>query len=139
MSQPISVRKGQGDVQLSREEFTRRFRQRFHDPAFDAVHDELERVLEVAWENYRQHRKAPRTRKAGPGFADPDYDLSVDWIETRDRDFLRRHLIPEDRTLWAVERLPEFVSTREALIERHLLERSGIGAIRPFADTASPA
>jgi multimeric flavodoxin WrbA len=85
MSQPISVRKGQGDVQLSREEFTRRFRQRFHDPAFDAVHDELERVLEVAWENYRQHRKAPRTRKAGPGFADPDYDLSVDWIETRDR------------------------------------------------------
>jgi hypothetical protein len=61
------------------------------------------------------------------------------WIETRDSDFLRRHLIPEDRTLWTVERLPEFVSAREALIERHLLERSGGGAIRPFEDAASPA
>ena len=25
------------------------------------------------------------TRKAGAGFADPDYDLSVEWLETRDR------------------------------------------------------
>ncbi|MCR5878578.1 hypothetical protein [Phenylobacterium sp. J367] len=24
------------------------------------------------------------TRKAGPGFADPDYDLSVDWLAARE-------------------------------------------------------
>jgi multimeric flavodoxin WrbA len=29
--------------------------------------------------------KAPRTRKAGPGYADPDYDLSVEWIEASRR------------------------------------------------------
>ena len=28
-------------------------------------------------------RKAPVTRKAGPGFADPDYDLSVEWLEAK--------------------------------------------------------
>ena len=37
----------------------------------------------AAWDGYSNHRKAPRTRKAGPGFADPDYELSVDWIATR--------------------------------------------------------
>ena len=30
-------------------------------------------------------RKAPRTAKAGPGFADPDFELSVEWLETRDK------------------------------------------------------
>ena len=28
--------------------------------------------------------RRPVTRKAGPGFADPDYDLSVDWIAARE-------------------------------------------------------
>ena len=31
------VRKGQGSTQLTREEFERRWRERFYDPAFDAV------------------------------------------------------------------------------------------------------
>ena len=37
------VRKGQGDVKLSREEFERRLRERFYDPAFDAVAPQIER------------------------------------------------------------------------------------------------
>ena len=37
--------------------------------------------MDAAWEAYDDYRKAPHTRKAGEGYADPDYDLSVDWIE----------------------------------------------------------
>jgi multimeric flavodoxin WrbA len=70
---------------VSREEFARRLRERFYDPAFDAVKDEIERVIEVAWDGYHEYRKNPRRRKAGPGFADPDYDLPVEWLETRER------------------------------------------------------
>ena len=42
-------------------------------------------MAEIAWRNYKDGRKAPVTRKAGPGFADPEYDLSVEWHETRAR------------------------------------------------------
>ena len=79
------VRKGQGNVQLSRDEFARRLRERFSDPAFDAVHDELERVIDVAWNGYAKYRRSPRKRKAGEGFADPDFELPVEWLETRAR------------------------------------------------------
>lgn len=80
----VQVRKGQGDVQLTREEFERRFRERFYDPAFDRVAAEIDRVVEVAWEGYKQYRKSPRTRPAGEGFADPELPLPVEWLETRD-------------------------------------------------------
>ena len=79
------MRTGQGDVQLTREEFERRIGERFFDPAFDAVREELTRVIDVAWNGYHEYRKSPRTRKAGPGFADPDYDLPIEWLETRQR------------------------------------------------------
>jgi len=29
--------------------------------------------------------KSPRTAKAGPGFAKPDFKLSVEWLDTRNR------------------------------------------------------
>jgi len=51
---------------------------------FEIVTSELVKVEDVAWESYRAHHKAPRTRKAGPEFADPGYDLSLDWLATRD-------------------------------------------------------
>ncbi len=78
-----AVRKGQGNVQLSREEFARRLGERFYDPAFDSVRPDIERIVEVAWTTYREYHKNPRTRKAGPEFADPDFDLPVEWLETR--------------------------------------------------------
>jgi multimeric flavodoxin WrbA len=77
------VRKGQGDVALSREEFDRRLGERFRDPAFDSVRAEIGKVLDVAWNGYDEYRKSPRTRKAGPGFADPDFDLPVEWLAAR--------------------------------------------------------
>jgi multimeric flavodoxin WrbA len=79
------VRKGQGDVALSREEFERRFRERFYDPAFDAVADEIRRVADVAWTAYDGYHKSPRTRKAGTGFADPEFALPIEWLDTRER------------------------------------------------------
>jgi multimeric flavodoxin WrbA len=79
-----AVRTGTPSVVLSREEFRRRFRAGFVDPAYDAVAAELAAIEEVAWDAYANHRKAPRTRRAGPGFADPDYELSLDWLAARD-------------------------------------------------------
>lgn len=82
MAKP-KVRQRMPSVQLSRAEFSERIRQRFADPAFDAVKGEIDKIVEVAWDGYDEYRKAPRTRKAGRGYADPDYDLSVDWLKTR--------------------------------------------------------
>ena len=80
-----SVRTGQAPPRLERDEFRRKFMDEFFDPAFNAVSAELAKVEEVAWHAYADKRKAPRTLKAGPGFADPDYDLSIEWKTTRDR------------------------------------------------------
>jgi multimeric flavodoxin WrbA len=78
-------RTGQAPPVLTREAFRQRFMTNFHDPSFGGVQDALAKVEEVAWHNYVDGHKAPRTQKAGAGFADPDYDLSVEWRATRDR------------------------------------------------------
>jgi len=83
MSTPI--RKGQAPQPIAREAFHLRFMQSFQDPAFGAERDALQRLEAIAWDAYKEGRKAPRTAKAGPGFADPDYELSVEWRETRDK------------------------------------------------------
>jgi multimeric flavodoxin WrbA len=69
-------------VPLTREEFRRRFFERFYDPAFDDVQAELEKIFERAWDGYIQYRKSPRTRPAGAGFADPAFELPLEWLET---------------------------------------------------------
>jgi multimeric flavodoxin WrbA len=79
------VRKGQAPPELSREEFGARFRQSFYDPAFRKEKDSIARLEDIAWGAYKEGRKAPITVKAGKEFADPGYDLSVEWKETRDR------------------------------------------------------
>lgn len=79
------VRKGQAPGKLGRDEFHLVFRRSFMDPAFNKVGGELAKVEEIAWNNYKESHKAPVTEKAGPGFADPDYDLSVEWKAARER------------------------------------------------------
>src|SRR5688572_28609315 len=79
------VVRGMPSVELSRAEFDRRFRQRFADPAFARVSAQIDRIADVAWEGYIEYRKSPRTRRAGRGFADPEYALSLDWLETREK------------------------------------------------------
>ncbi|MGZ8318535.1 MAG: flavodoxin family protein [Telluria sp.] len=81
----VSVRKGQAPAPLGRDEFRLVFHGSFMDPAFRKVGAELAAVEEIAWENYRDGHNAPVTAKAGPGFADPDYELSVEWRAARDR------------------------------------------------------
>jgi hypothetical protein len=82
---PPTIRKGQAPDQLQRAEFHDRFMQPFQDPAFKAEAEALQRIEVVAWEAYKGSRKSPVTRKAGPGYADPDYDLSVDWLDAKAR------------------------------------------------------
>jgi hypothetical protein len=83
--QASDVRKGQGDVKLSRDEFARRLGERFYDPAFDSVRADIDRIIETAWTTYDEYHKSPRTRKAGPEFADPEFELPIEWLEARSR------------------------------------------------------
>ena len=80
-----TVRKGQAPAPLARNEFHIRFMQSFYDPAYKAEQDALGRLEEIAFNAYVEGRKAPRMQKAGPEFADPDYDLSIEWRATRDK------------------------------------------------------
>ncbi len=81
----IDVRKGMPDVQITRQEFERRFRNRFYDPAFKVNEEAIKAIIETAWNGYDEYRKSPVTRAAGPEFADPEHELSVEWLETRER------------------------------------------------------
>ena len=88
------IRKGQAPAPMARREFTIRFYNRFKDPAFAAEKEALDRLEAIAWDAFTEGRKAPLTAKAGPGYADPDYDLSVEWSQTRAR-------LDEAQGVWA--------------------------------------
>ncbi len=77
------VRKGMPSVQLTKKEFSKRFHERFYDPTFRAVAPEIEKVIPVAWKNYIEYHRSPRTRRAGAGFSDPDFLLPIEWLEAR--------------------------------------------------------
>jgi multimeric flavodoxin WrbA len=81
----ITIHKEMPDAQLSKEEFTKRYWQRFYDPAFAGLTAEIDRIAEVAWDAYENSRKSPYTHPAGPGFADPDYQLSDEWRRASQR------------------------------------------------------
>ena len=84
-STAIEIRKGQTSGRLDRAEFSVRFRATFIDPAFRSEDESIARLEEVAWQAYTDGRKAPFTQKAGPGYVDPDYELSVEWLSTKQR------------------------------------------------------
>jgi len=77
------IRTGMPPVKLSKAEFECRFRRRFIDPAFGALGPELSAIIDAAWDAYSESRKSPRTRKAGSGFADPDYQIALDWLKAQ--------------------------------------------------------
>ncbi|MDO9007581.1 MAG: flavodoxin family protein [Thiobacillus sp.] len=81
----IEIRKGQAPAPLTRAEFSTRFRASFIDPAFRAEDASIARLEEIAWQAHTEYRKSPFTQKAGPGYDDPDYDLSSEWIATKQR------------------------------------------------------
>jgi len=77
------IRKGQGSVQLTRENFQNRMKERFYNPAFGELSGPLQQIINVAWETYKNYEKSPRTVRAGLGFADPNFQLPKEWVETR--------------------------------------------------------
>ena len=79
------IRKGQAPAPLTRAEFHERFATRFYDPAYAVEIDAITRLEEIAWGAVQEGRKAPITRPAGRGFADPTYQVSVQWLDTRKR------------------------------------------------------
>ena len=79
------IRKGQAPAPLTRAEFHARFVVRFYDPAYAAEHEAIARLEEIAWAAVQEGRKSPVTRAAGRGFADPSYETSVQWLDTRQR------------------------------------------------------
>ena len=48
-----------------------------------------------------------------------------EWIESREPNFLKRHLIPTDKELWAKEAFPEFLQERARLMLDRLFEVLG--------------
>jgi len=85
------VRTGQTPTKLSKDEFIHRWKENFYDPAFEQKRIELDETAEIAWQAYDDSRKAPRTRKAGPGFADPEHELSIEWLDAREKIIATQH------------------------------------------------
>lgn len=98
----IEIRVGQASPQLLRVEFSKRFRASYSDPAYLPEEQSIARLEEIAWQAYTQGRKAPTTQKAGPGYANPDYDLSSEWSTTKLR-------LDNAQTRWADSASPSRV------------------------------
>ena len=98
----IRIRTGQAPAPLDRAEFGTRFRASYTDPAFRAEDTSIARLEQIAWEAYTEGRKAPFTQKAGKGYADPAYDLSTEWVQTRRR-------VDEAQARWADPSTPSRV------------------------------
>lgn len=79
-------------AQIDKDTFRTRFRQRFYDPAFDGSMAEIDALADIAWEAYHEGRKSPRTRAAGPEFENPEYELSVQWLQAREEIRKAQHL-----------------------------------------------
>ena len=79
------IRTGQAPPSLTRAQFQERFQVRFHDRAFAVEREAIARLEAIAWGALQEGRKAPITRPAGRGFADPTCELSVQWLDTRKR------------------------------------------------------
>ncbi len=80
-----AARTGQVTDPLAREQFRSRYLARFYDPAFREAAAEIDKLEAIAWQAYSEGRKSPLTAKAGAGYHDPDYDLSVEWRAAHDR------------------------------------------------------
>jgi len=45
--------------------------------------------------------------------------LPEDWFAGKDKDYLGKHLIPNDPNLWKMDRFEEFIEQRKKLIREH--------------------
>jgi len=77
------ARRDANPQRISESEFKERFKNHFVDPAFDKLRDKIDEMASIAWAAKQDSRKAPNTQKAGPGYANPSYELSREWIKAR--------------------------------------------------------
>jgi hypothetical protein len=77
-------RKGTPSPRLDEAEFRRRFFSQYQEPPSARARGSSTGSRAAAWDAYSHQRKSPRTRKAGPEFHDPEYELVVDWIAARE-------------------------------------------------------
>ena len=66
------VRKGQSPDIVPQDEFGKRCRASFFDPAFEPENAAIYRRKEMAWTARSEGRKAPKTRLAAAGYGDPN-------------------------------------------------------------------
>jgi hypothetical protein len=80
----IKVRKGMPSVQLDKARSPQRVEERFYDPAFATARAEIGKIVDAAWT--ATTTAASRRSPGAPAraYADPDYELSVEWIAQRD-------------------------------------------------------
>src|SRR5690606_18749797 len=83
LAMSIEPRRGQAPGKLGREQFRARFRSAFYDPAYRSEDAAIDRLEAIAWQAYAEGRKAPITRRAGAGYADPAYELSGEWLAAK--------------------------------------------------------
>jgi multimeric flavodoxin WrbA len=79
-----SIRKQSTFTPLTREQFRQRFDEKFYDPAFDKVREELEKVFIISWDGYIKYRKSPRNQIGGYEFKEPERELPIEWLKTRE-------------------------------------------------------
>lgn len=77
------VRKSDEEWKIERQDFKRRFGQSFRDPYFDKHQEKVFELEELAWKIYEESRKSPQKTKAGKDFKDPDFEVSIDWLNAR--------------------------------------------------------
>lgn len=79
----LTPRKSYAVHKVTQWEFIERYKKQFSDPTFQSMAEEIEKLAQQAWKNHQDGRKAPHTQKAGLGFEDENYQLSLDWVSAR--------------------------------------------------------
>ena len=82
ITQP-KIRTGQAPKTIKRSEFSQRFKKSFLDPAFRKEDEAIDKLEEIAWHAFIEGRKAPLTQKAGKGYVNTAYELSIEWLTTK--------------------------------------------------------
>ena len=82
MADQVVVRRGQGDVKLSREQFEARLRERFYDPEFERVSDAMLRSLTSPGKPTTSTTRVRARERLGRDFSTP----ITNYRSTLDRD-----------------------------------------------------
>ena len=77
------VKKSNEPEKLSREEFKKRFLNKFFDEKFRNKQIEIDELEEIAWDAYAEGRKAPMKITAGDQYQNAEYELSIEWLKAR--------------------------------------------------------